>query len=132
MSFEEAVKQYSEDDRSKANGGVLGTIRDGSDFMLGLGQVPEIVKTLLALDVNTLSDPIQSEKGFHVFKILEKTPEQLPPLEQVKQQVEARVKQRKANELQDALLQRLLQAEQVKIFDQSLMAPVKSSVTPTK
>lgn len=121
MAFEEAVKQFSEDERTKGNGGALGTITEGGQSISGIGSASETVKKLLALETNVVSDPVKSEKGFHIFKILERTPERVPPLEEVKQRVEGLVRQRKAGELQDALLQRLLKAENVKIFDQSLV-----------
>ncbi|MGC9519089.1 MAG: peptidylprolyl isomerase [Desulfuromonadaceae bacterium] len=123
MAFEQAVQQFSEDNASKSNHGEIGTITQGSQYIPTVGQAPEMVEQLLALDAQAVSEPIQSEKGYHVFKILEKTPERIQSLEEVKPRVQAMVGRRKAAELQDALLQRLLKAEKVKIFDQSLVEP---------
>lgn len=127
MAFEQAVQQFSEDNASKSNNGSLGTISQGSQYVPTVGQAPEIVERLLALDAQAVSEPIQSEKGYHLFKILEKTPERIQTLDEVKQRVQSLVGQRKAAELQDALLQRLLKAEKVKIFDQSLVEPAEDA-----
>lgn len=121
MAFEEAVAKYTEDERTKGNGGQLGTVTDGGTYIAGIGQAPEAVQKLMKMEANAVSEPVKTEKGFHIFKVLEKTPEKIPTLEEVKQRVEASVRQRKAGELQEALLQRLLKAETVKIFDQSLV-----------
>ncbi len=121
LSFAEAVNKFSEDERTKARGGSLGAIYQGGQSISGIGSVPEIIQQLITLNKDDVTTPIKSDKGFHIFKITEKTPERQMPFDEVKSQVEARLKQRKASELQTELLQRLLKAEKVKIFDQSLI-----------
>ncbi len=58
---------YSDDQQSGENGGDLGFIKFGSQF------VPEMKEVAFSLDeVGSVSDPVQTRFGFHLIKLLEK------------------------------------------------------------
>ncbi|MFB3787006.1 MAG: peptidyl-prolyl cis-trans isomerase [bacterium] len=128
--FEQAVTEFSEDAQTKNRGGELGTLQEGRDTVPGIGPAKDIADQLLALAENQVSGPIQGPNGYHLFKVLQRTPGRRLPLEEVQSQVERQVWQRKALELQNDLVQRLLKAETVKIFDPSLVEPGPAPAGP--
>ena len=70
MSFEEAAKEYSEDTGSKENGGYLGIVTRGTF-------VKEFEKAAFTLEINKISEPIQTSFGFHIIEVLERSGEKV-------------------------------------------------------
>jgi peptidyl-prolyl cis-trans isomerase SurA len=64
-NFEELAMQYSADPGSGANGGDLGFAKRGTF-------VPEFEEAAYNLDINEVSDPVETEFGFHLIKMIEK------------------------------------------------------------
>lgn len=63
--FAELAKEHSTDPGSAENGGALGVIQ--------LGQmVPEFEDAVYELDVDVISDPVETTHGFHVIRVTEK------------------------------------------------------------
>jgi peptidyl-prolyl cis-trans isomerase C len=65
--FAELAKKYSEDPGSKENGGELPEFSRGQ-------MVPEFESAAFALGTNQVSDIVTSQFGFHIIKVLDKTP----------------------------------------------------------
>ncbi len=63
MSFDEAVKQFSEDRGSATRGGKLSKFTSSRI-------VPEFIETVNKLQVGDVSEPIQTMYGFHIIKLL--------------------------------------------------------------
>lgn len=122
LAFDEAVKKYTLDEKSKNTAGVIGEINGKQNFIPGLGQSPEIVSQLMKLDKDALSEPIENADVCYLFKVLEKTPEKQQTQEEAKQRVEMQVRQMKEKEKRDALTEELLKSEKVKIYEQTIMA----------
>ncbi len=64
LSFEEAAKQYS-DDTTASSGGDLGYFGKGA-------MVPAFEDAAFALDVDQVSDLVQTQYGYHIIKLTEK------------------------------------------------------------
>jgi peptidyl-prolyl cis-trans isomerase C len=97
--FEELAKQ-SKDPGSAAQGGDLGWT-DPTRF------VPEFSKAMVALQKGGITDtPVKTQFGYHVIKLEDSRPVQIPPLEQVKQQVAEQIQQRKLAEYRDSLMKK--------------------------
>lgn len=60
---------------------------------------PELVKRLFTFKTGELSGPIETPKGIYLVKITERTPPAVPPLKEIRSQVEARVRAVKGGEL---------------------------------
>ena len=97
--FEDLAKQ-SKDPGSAGNGGDLGWT-DPTRF------VPEFSKAMVALQKGGITDtPVKTQFGYHVIKLEETRPVQIPPLDQVKQQVSEQIQQRKLAEYRDSLMKK--------------------------
>lgn len=97
--FDELAKQ-SKDPGSAAQGGDLGWT-DPTRF------VPEFSKAMVALQKGGITDtPVKTQFGYHVIKLEDTRPVQIPPLEQVKQQVAEQIQQRKLAEYRDSLMKK--------------------------
>lgn len=65
--FSKLAAQYSEDPGSKEKGGELPAFSHGD-------MVPEFETAAFAMKTNTISDVVTTAYGFHIIKLLEKTP----------------------------------------------------------
>ena len=61
--FDEKKKKYSLDSRTKAQGGLLGEVHRGE-------LEPELAETLFAMKPGQVSEPIESQDGIHIFRIV--------------------------------------------------------------
>lgn len=85
--FDELVKEFSQDKETKADNGVIGYITKGS--VIPAFENLEI--KALSLKVNEISDPIKTPSGWHIIKVLDKRPAQMPPLERLRDSIVERL-----------------------------------------
>lgn len=110
--FAELATEYSTDPGSAQNGGDLEWF--GSGDML-----PEFEEAAYSLEMNEISEPVQSMYGYHIIKVTDK--KEKPPLEEIKEQVEQEVIQGKLEEEDPgAVLEKEIDAANVNIKDSSL------------
>lgn len=116
--FAELAKEHSTDTVSAQNGGDLNFFGPGM-------MVPEFEEAAYALDVNEISDPVQTQNGWHIIKVTEKTEKQ--SYEDMKDELEREVKLSKvdAGSLQETLQNELKDAN-VKINDEDLQGVLTS------
>jgi len=76
MTFEEAASLYSSCP-SKAQGGDLGSFTRGR-------MVPEFEKAAFELEVGVVSEPVQTQFGYHLIKVEEREVGSIRPFEEVK------------------------------------------------
>ncbi|MCV9388088.1 peptidylprolyl isomerase [Reichenbachiella ulvae] len=82
--WNEQCKIYSEDKSSAPKGGELNWFGTGA-------LVPEFENVAFALEnKGDYSEPVQTRFGWHIIKLIDKKP--LPPLEEIRQELEARIK----------------------------------------
>jgi peptidyl-prolyl cis-trans isomerase C len=95
--FEDLAKA-SKDPGSAANGGDLGWA-DPEGF------VPEFSKAMTSLQKGAITDtPVKTQYGYHVIKLEDTRAIQIPPLEEVKQQVAEQIQQRKLAAFREQLM----------------------------
>lgn len=95
--FEDLAKASSKDG-SAANGGDL-------DWANPASYVPEFGKAMTGLAKGQMTDtPVKTQFGFHVIRMDDIRPTKVPPFEQVKQQVEDSLQQRKLATFREQLM----------------------------
>jgi foldase protein PrsA len=78
--FAALAKKYSTDEGTKANGGELGYFAKGT-------MVTEFDNVAFSLPVNTISDPVKTEYGYHIIKVEAKKAAQAANYEDSKAQI---------------------------------------------
>jgi parvulin-like peptidyl-prolyl isomerase len=126
--FAKLAEQYSDDTTTKAKGGDL------PPFGRGQGMVPEFEAAAFALTNNEISDVIQTEYGYHIIQMIDKTPAKKLALtdkvpgttDTVYDRIKDYLTQQKVQELAPPYLQKLKKADNVTITDPDLAAAVDS------
>lgn len=81
-SFEELAKTYSKDPGSASLGGDLGFFEQGM-------MVPEFDEAVFAMQADQVSEPVQTEFGYHLIKVVAIEPAKAQPLDEIKAEVTA-------------------------------------------
>lgn len=90
--FAELAKTYSQDPGSADSGGDLGWVSPGD-------MVEEFNDALFAMDVNTLSEPVKSQFGYHIIQLNEIKATSTPVYEAVKDDIVQALQAREAETL---------------------------------
>lgn len=99
--FAELAKEYSIDENTKDKGGELGYFGKGE-------MVKEFEEEVFAMEVNTISKPVETQYGFHVIKKTDHKPYQEANFEDVKKEVrQAVLEQKKDEEYQNWLQEKM-------------------------
>ena len=111
-SFESLAKQFSDDKSSAAKGGVMNPFKSG-DIRSEI-----FVNTAFGLkDIGAISEPIQTQFGWHILKLISKTT--VEPYEKIKVDLEQKVKRDSRSKIiRQKMLEKLKQ--QYKISQPSL------------
>lgn len=88
--FAELAKEHSTDTASAENGGQLGTFGTGE-------MAPEFEEAAFAMDVDGISEPVETEFGFHIIKVTDKTEAEEATLENSKEQIEEQLFEEQLN-----------------------------------
>ena len=89
-SFADLAKEFSEDRGTALNGGSLDFISKGSS-----GNQP-FEDALFKLKIGEVSEPVQSQFGFHLIKLDEIRPGKTKPLEEVKEKIRQELQNQRA------------------------------------
>ncbi len=83
-SFEDLAKEHSLDPGSGAQGGDLGCFPEGV-------MVPSFNEVAFSADVGAISEPVESQFGFHIIQVYRRNEAGLIPLEKVKEEVKSQL-----------------------------------------
>ena len=89
--FAELARTFSEDEGTKELGGDL-------DYFSRGRMVPEFEAAAFALGPGEVSDLVTTQFGFHIIKVVEKTPEVTRPLDEVRSQIEEQLRSERADQ----------------------------------
>lgn len=102
--FENLVEEFSKDHESKSNNGELGYILKGQ-------LVPEFESKAFAMKKGEVSDPIQTQFGWHIIKVLDSRTVQIP----TKEHAENGIRKKLSREAIEKYLMELADKAEVKL-----------------
>ena len=123
-AFGELAQARSLDEDSKETGGVLEQrVVEAGDYVPGVGRNPELHAAVMAGVVNSvLPKPYQSDKGWHVIKIVDREEGRQLPLDEVRDQVESDVRTERRAEVTQQFLSELFEEKGVRFYPQAFAA----------
>ncbi|MEO0009803.1 MAG: peptidylprolyl isomerase, partial [candidate division WOR-3 bacterium] len=80
IPFDSLARIYSDDPETSKEGGYLGEF-----FLEGL--MPPFDRVLAQLNTGDISEPVLSEHGFHIIRVIEKQPERLLTLGEMQDEI---------------------------------------------
>ncbi len=95
--FAALAREYSEHAASAASGGDVGLLPANQ-------MLPEVVAAVRNLEVGATAGPVKTSQGLHYVKLLEKKVEPMPTFEQARAPLQAALRARRAQELEQAYL----------------------------
>ena len=113
--FAALATQFSEDPGSKDKGGELPPFSHGE-------MVPEFEAAAFSMETNTVSDVVTTTYGFHIIKLLDKTPAKKVDYADVADKIKDFLSQQKTEKLAPAYLDNLKKGAGVEILDADLKA----------
>jgi parvulin-like peptidyl-prolyl isomerase len=112
LSFEEAAMKYSLSPDGK-NGGDVG--------LVPRGVMPRAFDDVcFSLAVKQVSKVIAGENGFYLFRVIEKRPQAVRPMDTVREQVEASIRREKERTTEETKLAELRKAAKIDIQEEQL------------
>jgi peptidyl-prolyl cis-trans isomerase D len=120
--FEDLAKKYSEDTVSAKEGGSLGLISKGQT-------VPEFEKAAFSLPKGQMSDLVKSSYGFHIIRVDDKQEAHMKTLDEVKGEIEPKLKAQKAQEIAQKQAEALLNLARAQGFDAAAAAKSVPAIT---
>src|ERR1700677_2660813 len=120
--FAKLAEKYSDDPGSAKSGGELGWIGRGRT-------VPEFEKAAFSLGKGQTSDLVKSSYGFHIIRVEDKQEAHVKTLDEVKSEIEAKVKQEKAAHATEAAANNFLSQARTDGFDKAATAKGVAAVT---
>ena len=106
--FGELAEKESIDPSAKENKGDLGFIYRGQT-------VPEFEKQAFSMEPGEISPPIKTQYGYHIIKVLEKSPKTVKKFDEVKDEIELELKREKALEELDKIKKELREKAKIEI-----------------
>lgn len=112
-SFKEAANRHSKHLQSQVNDGYMGLLK--LDDLL-----PEVKTAIAALKIDAISEPVQSEAGFHILKRGEIVAGQQLDFEPVRERIVAQLRREAAARVRQAALKKILETYPVAVDEGSL------------
>jgi peptidyl-prolyl cis-trans isomerase C len=116
------ARTSSEDKTTRDNGGVLGFVTPGTDYVPGVGNAPEIIKAAFELKEGETSRPLKSEKGWHLIRVDRIEPMRVQPLTEVRQGIVGHLATESQERASQAFLDSLKAASNASILEDSIRA----------
>ena len=119
------ARHNSTDKVTASNGGILGFITPQTSYVPGVGNAPNIVKVAFELKENETSQPVESDKGWHLIRVDQSEPAKVQPLEQVRMNIEGTLGQDIQQASTKAFIDSLKTAAGATMFEDSIAAAVR-------
>lgn len=113
VDFAELAKTYSEDERSKTQGGDLG--------WFSRNRMPEdFIKQVFDLKKNVVSQPFHTTLGWHIVEVTDKKAARTLTFEEMKPEIIAWLKNKKSKEVLQIFLLKLRKASNIVIYPENI------------
>jgi peptidyl-prolyl cis-trans isomerase C len=122
--FAALATEFSEDPTAKQNAGDL-------NFFPKDRMVPEFAEAAFAAEVNSISEPVRTQFGWHVIKVTDKKAAQTLPLAEVKEDIAEYLKDGQKQKAVEGVIANLRSQAQVKIHLPEAAAPAAPSGSET-
>jgi peptidyl-prolyl cis-trans isomerase C len=124
------AKTNSIDNATRDNGGLLGYVTPGNEYVPGVGKAPAIVTAAFALREGEISKPLQSEKGWHLIRVDNIEAARSQPLAEVRQGILGHLSTQSQEALSQSFLDSVRTASGAVVFEDSIsaaMTPARSA-----
>jgi peptidyl-prolyl cis-trans isomerase C len=122
--------KYSTDKASRETGGLLGWVAKDSDLVPGVGKSPAIVAAAYSLPIDEISQPLKSEKNWHLIRVETREEKTVQPFETVKARILTKLRTDRREEYGKLFSDSLLQMSNATIFDDSIRVALSPAKTP--
>ncbi len=118
-SFEELAREFSTDEGSAEKGGTMPPMTP--TYMAGrLGKLPRLGEKIFTMSEGEISEPIRSERGWHIVRIDAVRRERQRTLEEVLPEITQKLRSQRQNALYNHVLDSLKAAYEVQVHDDAL------------
>lgn len=107
--FEELAQEFSQDPASREDGGNIGSFRRGT-------MTPPFEEAAFHLNEDEVSEPVESQFGFHIIEVLDRTPFE-DDFEEVKEQLRSAYNDRKLHMMNEKQ-QELFETVDIEVLDE--------------
>jgi peptidyl-prolyl cis-trans isomerase C len=132
VSWEQVCAQYSTDKLTAKSGGILGFVNSDADLVPGVGKAPAIVAAAFQLKEGETSQPLKSERGWHIIRADQKAEAGPQPYASVEHQIRGNLESGRSEHFQETLLDSLKRAYNVVVFPDSIETAMKPVLTPAQ
>lgn len=123
-------RTHSTDAATKNDGGIVGFVTPEIEYVPGIGKAPSIVTAAFELKEGETSQPLKSDKGWHLIRVESVEPKSYQPLAAVRQGIVDRLGTEQSGVFSKALLDSLKEQANAAIFDDSIAVAVRPMKTP--
>lgn len=122
------ARASSTDKGTRENGGLLGYVTPGTEYVPGIGKAPEIIAAAFQLKEGQTSKPLKSERGWHLIRVDLHEPARTQPLEQVRQGIVGQLTTSGQEALSQTFLDSLKNSSGAVVFEDS----IATALTPAR
>lgn len=122
------AKQNSTDKATRDNGGLVGYVTPGTEYVPGVGKSPAIVAAAFELKEGQISQPLRSEKGWHLIRVDNVEAAHPQPLAEVRQGILGHLSNDAQEDLSTRFLDSLKTAAGAVVYDDS----IRLALTPAR
>lgn len=127
--WDDTAKKRSKDAATKDRGGLVGYVSQESELVPGIGKSPAIVAAAFELKAGEISQPLKSEKGWHLIQADNLEAATTQEFDHVKAQIRSTLEAQGVDQFSTAYTESLRTATAV-IFDDSIQVAIVPARTP--
>lgn len=129
VDFFDLMNKYSVNSHSIRNKGLIRDIR-GNGYIRGVGRDEVLDNAIKEAPLNEWQGPLHTDVGYSFFKVIERQERELKPLEEVRDQIVARLKPRLEHELRQKTYNELKAKYNVELLEDKLSVIRLSQIRP--